>query len=103
MAPRSPVSAADQLEVFTDLLDQLRIDVLHAVVGASIGGLITLNFATRFADRVNVIPIASGLKTTVLTRLNLFEQVIAIENDPHFSGGDYYEAPHRNTVSSSPA
>jgi homoserine O-acetyltransferase len=39
-----------------------------------------------------VIPIASGLRTTVLTRLHVFEQVMAIENDPHFRGGDYYGA-----------
>ncbi len=90
------VTAADQVEVFTYLLDHFRIDVLHAVVGPSVGGLIALTFATRFPERVkNVIVIASGYKTTVLNRLHLFEQILAIENDPHFNGGDYYagEAP----------
>jgi homoserine O-acetyltransferase len=54
--------------------------------------LVALTFATRFAERVrNVIVIASGFKTTVLNRLILFEQILAIENDPHFNGGDYYE------------
>lgn len=87
------VSAADQVEVCKDLLDHLGIDVLHAVVGPSVGGLIALTFATRFAERVsNVIVIASGFKTTVLNRLHLFEQILAIENDPHFNGGDYYES-----------
>jgi homoserine O-acetyltransferase len=38
-----------------------------------------------------VMPVATGLRTTVLTRLTLFEQVLAIENDPHFKGGNYYE------------
>jgi homoserine O-acetyltransferase len=90
------VSAADQVEVFSRLLDHFEIDVLHAVVGPSVGGLIALTFATRFAERVrNVIVIASGYKTTVLNRLILFEQILAIENDPHFNGGHYYdgEAP----------
>ena len=90
------VSAADQVEVFSRLLDHFEIDVLHAVVGPSVGGLIALTFATRFAERVrNVIVIASGFKTTVLNRLILFEQILAIENDPHFNGGHYYdgEAP----------
>ncbi len=74
------------------LLDHLGIKTLLAVVGASVGGLLAVNFATLFPDRVrNVIPIATGLKTTVLTRLTLFEQVLAIENDPHFNGGDYAE------------
>lgn len=89
------VTAADQVEVFAHLMDHLGIDVLHAVVGPSVGGLVALTFATRFAERVkNVIAIASGFKTTVLNRLILFEQILAIENDPHFHGGDYYEGEH---------
>lgn len=88
------VTAADQVEVFTQLLDHLGIDALHAVVGPSVGGLVALTFATRFAERVrNVVVIASGFKTTVLNRLILFEQILAIENDPHFNGGDYYDGP----------
>lgn len=87
------VSAADQVEMFRLLLDHLGIGTLLAVVGPSVGGLIALTFATRHADRVrNVIAIASGFKTTVLNRLILFEQILAIENDPHFHGGDYYDA-----------
>ena len=86
------VSATDQVTVASALLDSLGIDQLHAVVGPSVGGLIALTFATRLPERVrNVIPIASGFKTTVLNRLILFEQILAIENDPHFNGGDYYE------------
>jgi homoserine O-acetyltransferase len=37
-----------------------------------------------------VVSIAAGFKTTVLNRLILFEQILAIENDPNFQGGDYY-------------
>jgi homoserine O-acetyltransferase/O-succinyltransferase len=90
------VTAADQVEVCARLLDHLGIGVLHAVVGPSVGGLISLTFATRLPERVrHVIAIASGFKTTVLNRLILFEQILAIENDPYFNGGDYYagEAP----------
>lgn len=87
------VSAADQVAVVVRLLDSLGIGVLHAVVGPSVGGLVALTFATRYAERVrNVIVIASGFKTTVLNRLILFEQILAIENDPYFNGGDYYDA-----------
>jgi homoserine O-acetyltransferase len=86
------VAAADQVEVLTRLLDHLGIETLHAVIGPSVGGLVALTFATRFPQRVrNVIAIASGFKTTVLNRLILFEQILAIENDPHFNGGDYYD------------
>ncbi len=87
------VTAADQVNVLTRLLDDLGIDALHAVVGPSVGGLIALTFATRFPARVrNVISIAAGFKTTVLNRLILFEQILAIENDPYFNAGDYYNA-----------
>lgn len=85
------VTAADQAELFACLLDRLGIGCLHAVVGPSVGGLVGLTFATRLPQRVrNVISIAAGFKTTVLNRLILFEQILAIENDPHFNGGDYY-------------
>ena len=87
------VTAADQVEMFKCLIDDFGIDALHAVVGPSVGGLIALTFATRFPERVrNVISIGSGYKTTVLNRLILFEQILAIENDPYFNGGDYYDA-----------
>jgi homoserine O-acetyltransferase/O-succinyltransferase len=87
------VTAADQVEVMARLLDNMEIETLNAVVGPSVGGLVALTFATRFPKRVrNVISIASGFKTTVLNRLILFEQILAIENDPYFSGGDYYDS-----------
>ena len=86
------LAVKDQVVMQAKLLDSLDIDVLHAAIGPSVGGLITLTFATVFPERVKrVIPIASGMKTTVLNRLILFEQILAIENDQHFNGGDYYE------------
>lgn len=90
------VLTADVVRAHAMILDHLGIANLHAVMGASVGGLLAINFATMFPERVRlVVPIASGSRTTVLTRLTLFEQVLAIENDPHFKGGDYYdgEAP----------
>ncbi|NIP95309.1 MAG: alpha/beta fold hydrolase, partial [Akkermansiaceae bacterium] len=86
------VSISDQAKVATLLLDHLGIDCLQAVVGPSIGGLASLTFATNYPERVRtIISIASGIKTTVLNRLILFEQILAIENDPYFNGGDYYD------------
>ncbi|MFD2257096.1 homoserine O-acetyltransferase [Luteolibacter algae] len=86
------VSAADQVNAFALLLDSFSIEKLHAVVGSSVGGLIALTFATRLPERVkNVVNIAAGFKTTVLNRLILFEQILAIENDPNFNAGDFYD------------
>jgi len=76
------------------LLDHLGIGKLHAVVGASLGGNLTLNFAVRYPKRVDrVIPIACGLASTTLTHAHNLEQILAIENDPNFCNGNYYDGP----------
>ena len=86
------VRTSDVVKSQLALLDGLGIKTLHAVMGASVGGLLAINLATLHPERVKlVVPIASGCRTTVLTRLTLFEQVLAIENDPHFQGGDFYD------------
>lgn len=89
------LTVADLVETQVSLIDHFGIDQLHSVIGPSVGGLLTLTFATRYPERVrNVVPIASGFKTTVLNRLILFEQILAIENDRFFKGGDYYESEY---------
>jgi len=76
------------------LLNGLGVRQLHGVVGASIGGFLCLLTATKYPDRVRiVIPIGSGVETTVYQRILNFEQVTAIESDPHFRGGDYCNGP----------
>jgi len=86
------ISAADEVNAAALLLDSLGITTLHALIGPSVGGLVALAFATRLPGRVKtVINIAAGFRTTVLNKLILFEQILAIENDPNFNGGDFYE------------
>ncbi len=80
------------------LLDHLGIKKLHGVIGSSLGGILCLNFATRHPQRVvNVLPIACGLRASTLSRAHNLEQILAIENDPNFKDGDYYdgEPPRR--------
>ncbi len=73
------------------LIDHLGISRLHAVIGSSLGGMFSLNLATRYPDRVTTtIAIATGMDVSVLQRLHNFEQIRAIESDRHFSGGNYY-------------
>ena len=73
------------------LLDHLGVRQLHAVVGASIGGFLSLLTATRYPDRVRIVlPVGTGVETTIYQRIINFEQVNAIEADPNFRGGDYY-------------
>ena len=81
---------SDIVDSQIQLLNRLKVKKLHAVIGASLGGLLSLSLATRYPKRVGiVIPIASGLETTILQRIMNFEQVAAIESDPNFQGGDY--------------
>lgn len=88
------ICPADIVATQVRLLDHLGIERLHAVIGASIGGLLCLSFATLHPKRVRlVIPIAAGATTTPLQRLFNFEQAYAIESDPAFLGGDYYDGP----------
>jgi len=89
---------SDIVDSQVHLLDHLGVRKLHAVVGASLGGLLSLSFATRYPERVGiVIPIASGLQTTILQRIMNFEQVTAIESDPNFLGGDHYNGVRPET------
>jgi homoserine O-acetyltransferase/O-succinyltransferase len=76
------------------LFDHYGIKTFHAAIGSSLGGMMLMNFATRYPDRVKkVIPVACGIKTTTLTRVHNLEQILAIENDPNFNFGHYYDGP----------
>ena len=91
------ITVGDQARFAAALLDNLQIERLHAVVGPSVGGLCALTFANLFPQRVTkVVSVASSYKNTILNRLLLFEQILAIENDPHFNGGDYYQSQSPN-------
>jgi homoserine O-acetyltransferase/O-succinyltransferase len=73
------------------LLDTLGVERLHAAIGASIGGFLCLVLATRHPERVRIlVPIGTGVETTIYNRIINFEQITAIEGDPHFQAGDYY-------------
>lgn len=88
------ITFADMVDSQIPLLDALGIDRLRAVVGGSTGGYMVQSFATRYPERVEVvIPIASGARATSLQRIHNLEQIAAIQNDPHFQGGDYYDGP----------
>lgn len=91
--PAFPVlRMSDIVDAQMRLLDHLGISRLRAVVGASIGGFLALLTATRYPERVEVVvPIGTGVETTIYQRIINFEQITAIESDPDFKGGDYYQ------------
>lgn len=74
------------------LLDHLGISKLLAVAGGSLGGVLAMDVAMRYPERVDcIISIASGPRATTLHKLFNFEQIFAIEEDPNFNYGDYYD------------
>ena len=84
------IRLADIVDSQLHLVEYLGIETLHAAVGASIGGLLALSLATRHPHRVrNVVPLATGLETSITTRILNFEQINAIETDPQFRAGAY--------------
>lgn len=85
------ITTTDILRSQMLLLESLGISRLLAAIGGSIGGLLSLELAVRYPHWVRgVVPIASGSTVTNLQRLLNLEQILAIQNDPHFAGGDYY-------------
>jgi homoserine O-acetyltransferase len=87
------VTMGDVVRTQLRLLDHLGIETLLAAVGGSMGGSMALDLAMRAPERVRgVIPIAAGLRATTLHKLHNFEQIYAIETDPHYGVGDYYGA-----------
>lgn len=92
---RFPVTTIrDQVDVERALTDALGIDVWYAVVGGSMGGQRVLEWAVKYAPRVErAIVIACGAEATAEQIALCSLQIRAIEADPLFNNGDYYEQP----------
>ncbi|MDZ8117650.1 homoserine O-acetyltransferase MetX [Pontiella agarivorans] len=88
------ISFGDIVDSQLPLFDELGITKFHAAIGSSLGGMMVLNFAARYPEKVDrVIPVATGLESTTLTRVHNLEQILAIENDPNFCNGHFYDGP----------
>jgi homoserine O-acetyltransferase len=85
------VTIGDFVRVQKALVDSLGITKLHAVMGASMGGLQTYEWAATYPDSMErIIPvIAAADPGPWLTEwLNLWAAPILL--DPHWNHGDYY-------------
>ena len=88
------ISFSDIVDSQLPLFAKFGIETFHATIGSSLGGMLALNLAARHPHRVRrIIPIACGIETTTLTRTHILEQILAVENDPNFCNGHYYEGP----------
>lgn len=91
----------DQVAAQVRLADALGVDRWAAVVGGSMGGMHALEWAVGLPDRVARLAILSSPPINTADQIALNSvQLEAIQMDPRFAGGDYYDAapgegPHR--------
>jgi len=90
---RFPVTTIrDQVDVEAALTDALGIDTWYAVVGGSMGGQRVVEWTVKYARRVaRAVIIACGAAATAEQIALCSLQIRAIEADPYFHGGDYYD------------
>lgn len=93
--PRFPViSTRDIVRTQASLADYLGISRWLSVVGGSMGGMQSLEWAVMYPDRVSsMVSIAS---TAAASPLQIgWSEVgrLAVVQDPKWNGGDYYDAP----------
>ncbi len=86
------VTVEDMVDVQAKLLDHLGVTKLLAVIGGSLGGHQALAWATRYPDRVGAC-CALATSTRLTSQALAFDVVArnAIQSDPDFHAGQYYD------------
>ena len=92
---RFPVTTIrDQVDVEAALADRLGIAQWYSVVGGSMGGQRAIEWIVKYRERVaRAVLVACGAAATAQQIALCSLQIRVIESDPHFHGGDYYDAP----------
>nr|MCW2728669.1 homoserine O-acetyltransferase [Aeromicrobium sp.] len=89
------LTVRDQVRAEVALADRLGIDRWHGVVGGSAGGMRALEWAIEHPGRVDRLFLLATSAAASAEQIALSRtQVAAIENDPAWFGGDYYDGPH---------
>ena len=82
----------DQVAVEAAVADHLGIRRWHTVLGGSMGGMRTLEWATSHPDRVErALVLAACAEATADQVAWCRPQLMAIRSDPNYVGGDYYD------------
>ncbi|MBY3102818.1 homoserine O-acetyltransferase [Rhizobium laguerreae] len=85
------MTIGDFVDTQKGLMDQLGIEKWHAVMGASMGGLQSYEWAARYPDKLErVIPVISSgwADANLIAWLDVWASPIKL--DPNWNGGDYY-------------
>lgn len=97
----SDLEISDMVRLQKIVLDKLEVNKLYCVIGSSLGGFMALEYCFLFGETVEkVVAVCCSAKISNLTKLQGFEQIIAIENDSNYNGGDYYslDAPDKGLM-----
>ncbi|MDZ7687922.1 MAG: homoserine O-acetyltransferase [Halobacteriales archaeon] len=87
-----PVTVTDWTRAQRRLLELLSVDVLHAVVGGSVGGMNVLEWAKLYPDYVEkLIPVATAARLDPQCLALDAVARRAILSDPNWNGGRYYD------------
>ncbi len=88
------ITTRDQVAAEVELADRLGIGSWALVIGGSMGGHRALEWAAGHPGRVEAVAaIATCAQTSGDQIAWAHPQLAAIEADPNFRGGDYYDAP----------
>lgn len=85
------VTIGDMVETQKLLIDHFGISKLVAVIGGSVGGMQTLEWAIRYPEMVQaVVPVATTMRHSALAIA--FNEIArqAIMSDPNWNQGEYY-------------
>jgi homoserine O-acetyltransferase len=93
--PDFPIlTLSDMVRAQERLVTHLGIEKLLAVAGGSMGGMMALDWAVRYPERVAAV-LAIATTARITAQSIAFNEVgrQAIMADPHWNEGDYYDGP----------
>lgn len=89
------VSVDDMVHTFFLTLDSLGIKKVHAIVGASLGGMSSLDAAALYPDRVGrVVTISACAQSHPASIALRYVQRRILMSDPNWNKGFYYNGPY---------
>lgn len=89
------LTVRDQIAAEAALTDQLGIDTWYAVIGGSAGGMRALEWAVEHPERVERLLLLATSAAASAEQIALSStQIAAIQADPAYYGGEYYDGPH---------
>ncbi len=86
------VTISDMVKTQRLVIDNLGIDKLKSVIGGSIGGQQVLEWSKRYPSKTkSIIPIATAARVSPMLLGFRYVSQNAIQSDPNWSGGNYYD------------